>query len=275
VNGTLLSEIPYSAPLLESMGANAKVDSFMLPNNITLTIFAESTVDTDGEMGDYSLMLWDNSSFYALENVSCSKDTVDKVTCSLLESQASSSERSVRFRRGDVIELRASDPMDYTIRFAKEFYNSPKLVGREYIVTSSEHENGAEIELYVSEDYDDLIVETFDTPFSFSVTTRSTESLEDDPDIDYIPETTEEFTMKANEKLVVTPENWATTSVSGSFSSSDNQSSDGESDKNETNNGSPLDGLPDIPGFEIVLFVTAIFIGLLYTHRLGNKRKKE
>ncbi len=275
VNGTLLSEIPYSAPLLESMGANGKVDSFMLPNNITLTIYAESSVDTDREMGDYSLMLWDNSSFYALENVSCSKDTVDKVTCSLLESQASSSERSVRFRRGDVTELRASDPMDYTIRFAKEFYNSPKLVGREYIVSSSEHENGAEIELYVSEDYDDLIVETFDTPFSFSVTTRSTESLEDDPDIDYIPETTEEFTMKANEKLVVTPENWATTSVSGSFSSSDSQSSDGDSDKNETKDGSPLDGLPDIPGFEIVLFVTAIFIGLLYTHRLGKKRKKE
>jgi hypothetical protein len=160
--------------------------------------------------------------------------------------------------------------MDYTIRFAKEFYNSPKLVGREYIVTSGQHEKGAEIELYVSEDNDDLIVETFDTPFSFSITTRSTESLEDDPDIDYIPETTDEFSMKANEKLVVTPQNWATTSASGSFSSGEDETSD----KNETQNDNPLGGFPDIPGFEVLIFVVAIFIGLLNYRQQSHKRKR-
>ena len=112
----------------------------------------------------------------------------------------------------------------------------------------------AEVELYVSEDYDDLVVETFDTPFSFTVTTKSTESFDDDPDIDYIPESKGDFTMDANSKIVVTPENWATTDVSGSMATGDDEQQD---DTTQT------------PGFELCVMLIAVICGVL----LMRKRK--
>jgi len=135
----------------------------------------------------------------------------------------------------------------FSITIAKEFYNSPKLVGREYIFTSDQNEEGAEIELYISDDYDDLVVETYDTPFTFSVATKSTESLENDPDIDYIPESKGDFSLDANDKMEITPDDWATTSVSGSFTTGDEQT----------------------PGFEFVLVIGIIALFLIL------KRKKK
>ena len=267
VNETLVTEIPYSTPIFESNENDGTVDMFMLPSNITFTIHMESTVDSEDDEGLYSLMLWHNSSFYAVENMTSSKDSEDEITVTPRSSFDNSIDYSLRFRRGDVTKLRASDPIDYTITLAKEFYNSP-FVGREYKFTSDQHEEGAEIELYVSDDHDDLIVETFDTPFSFSVITKSTESLDEDPDIDYIPESTDEFSMEANEKLVVTPQDWATTSASGSFTSDQDQ--DNTSDQNQEDNS---DDVTQTPGFGFVVLLLSLIIGVLYYRGKSNHKK--
>jgi hypothetical protein len=152
------------------------------------------------------------------------------------------------------VGIRALDPMDYSISFVNEFYNSP-FIGRIFKFTSGQHEEGAEIELYVSDDYDDLVVETFAIPFSFTVTTKSTESFDDDPDIDYIPESKDDFTMDANSKLVISPNDWATTEVSGAMSTSGSQQQD---DTTQT------------PGFELTIVLFAIICGIL----LMKKRKR-
>lgn len=252
VNGTLVTDIPNSAPFFESNGNDDSIDMFMLPNNATLTFHMESSVDSDDEMGTYSLMLWSNSSFYTLENISCTKDTEDEIMFSPRSSNADVPNHSISFHRGDVTKPRAGDPSDYTITIAKEFYNSPKPVGREYIFTSDQNQEDAEVELYVSDDYDDLVVETSDTPFTFSVTTKSTESLEDEPDIDYIPESTGDFSMEANEKLEVTPDDWATTSAAGSLTTGDEQEQKKEG---------------DTPGFELIALFIALLSGIIWYHK--------
>jgi len=262
VNGEIVSEIPYSAPIFESDGRDGIVDMFMLPNNIAFTIHMESTVESENGEGVYSLMLWQNSSFYSLENVSNTKNTKDEITFSLRSSNTETKDYSIKFRRGDVTKIRASDPMDYTISIAKEFYNSP-FVGREYIFTSDQHDEGAEVELYVSEDHDDLVVETFDVPFTFTVTTKSTESLEDDSEIEYIPESKEEFSMDANQKMAITPDDWSTTSSSGTFTSGEEQTD------NESKDGKSIDDLIQTPGFELLLGV----IALLFVITVKRKRK--
>jgi len=249
VNGALIANIPYSYPVLEYAGSNDNEAMFVYPSNITLTFHVESSVESEDEMGSYSLMLWDNSSFYALDNTSCTKNTKDEITFTPRSSNAGTPDYSFKFRRGDVTELRGLDPLDYSITITKEFYNSPKLVGREYIFTSDQNEEGAEIELYISDDYDDLVVETYYTPFIFSVATKSTESLEDDPDVDYIPESNGDFSLDANDKMVITPDDWATTSVSGSFTTGDEQT--------------------QTPGFELILGLFALLFIVLI------RRKKQ
>jgi hypothetical protein len=250
VDGELVSNIPFSAPISEFAGDNGIVNMFMLPSNTTLTYHMESSIDSENEMGEYSLMVWINNSCYLLDNVSCTKGTKDEMTLTPRSQPASDSTHSLRFKRGDITDIRALDPMDYSISFVNEFYNSP-FIGRIYKFTSGQHEEGAEIELYVSDDYDDLVVETFDTPFSFTATTKSTESFDDDPDIDYIPESEGDFTMDANSKMVVTPQDWATTEVSGAMSTGNYQ------DDTQT------------PGFELTIVLFAIICGIL----LKRKRK--
>jgi len=248
VNGDLVVEIPYSAPISEFAGDDGIVDMFMLPINTTLTYNMESTVDSEGEMGEYSMMVWANMSCYFLENMSCTKDTEDEMTLTPRSLRGADPSHSLKFKRGDVTGIRASDPMDFSITLVNEFYNSP-FVGRMFTFTSGQHEEGAEVELSVSEDHDSLVVETFDTPFSFTITTKSTESFDDDPDIDYIPESTGEFTMDANSKFMVSPKDWATTDVSGAMSTDD--------DTTKT------------PGFEFAIVFIAIICGIL----LMRKRK--
>ncbi len=247
-NGSLTVEIPDSYPLFEFAGSDKNPDIFVYPSDASLRFYVESTVGEDDEMGSYSLILWDNSSFYALENTSCTKYTKDEITFTPRNSKAKTPDYSFKFRRGDVTKLRGQDPMDYSITIAKEFYNSPTLVSREYVLTSGNNEEGDEMELYVSDDYDDLVVETYDEAFEFSVMTRSTESLKNDPDIDYIPQSKGEFSLEANDKMVITPENWATTSASGSFSTSNEQT----------------------PGFELVLCIFAILF-IVVIRRKNNK----
>jgi len=266
VNGEIVAEIPYSYPILEYANSNNNDAMFIYPSNITLTFHVESTVELDDEMGSYSLMLWDNSSFYALDNASCTKDTKDEVTFTPRSSNAGTPDYSFKFLRSDVTELRGMDPLDYSITIAKEFYNSPKLVAREYIFTSGQNDDGAEIELYISEDYDDLIVETFGTPFSFSVTTKSSESLEDDPDVDFIPKSKEDFSMGANEKLAVTPDDWATTSATGSFTTGDEQQD--TDDQTSTDDDNILD--INTPGFEVFVFMISLLFCLIW----GKRRRK-
>jgi hypothetical protein len=199
-------------------------------------------------------MVWIDNSSYLLENISCTKGTTDELTFAPRSLKGSDSMHSLKFTRGDLTSIRAMDPIDYSISFVNEFYNSP-FVGRLYTFTSGQHEKGAEIELYVSDDYDDLIVETYDTPFSFTVTTKSTESFDNDPDIDYIPESKGDFTMDANSKMVVSPEDWATTKVSGVISLGDTKQQD---DTSQT------------PGFELTIVLFAIILGILFT----RKRKR-
>ena len=259
VDGELVAEIPHSAPLFESKGADGAVDMFMLPSNVSLTIHTESTVESEGDSGVYSLMLWHNTSFYSFENLTNTKDTSDKITFTPSSTSNATTDHLVRFKRGNVSKLSANNLLNYTIHFAKEFYNSP-FVGREYIFTSGQNEKGSEIELYVSEDHDDLVVETFDFPFTFTVTTKSTESLDDNPQIDYIPESKGNFSIGANEKIVVTPDEWATTSASGSFST------DGESEDQN-----PLDESSDTPGFEVIAVFLSVIIGLIVYRRKKNQ----
>ncbi len=255
VAGELISEIPYSAPLFESDGDEGTIDMFMIPSNITFTVHMESTIESEGVEGMYSMMIWHNTSFYAVENVTNTKDTEDEVTFSPRSSSDGPTDYSLRFRRGDVTKLRASDPMDYSIHFAKEYYNSP-FVGREYIFTSGQNDEGAEVELYVSTDHDDLVVETYDLPFDFTVTTKSTESLEDDPQIDYIPESEGDFSMDSNEKMAITPDDWETTSTSGSFTTGEEQDDtadsdeDGLSDEDEQEIGSDSTNSSDVTEVE-------------------------
>jgi hypothetical protein len=266
VNGVLVSNIPYSAPVFDDAGDNELVDMFMLPCNTSLTFHIESTVDSEEEIGSYSLMVWSNLSGYFLENVSCVEHTEDELSFIPRSSKGNNPAHSLKFRRGN-LELRGSDPLlqgdlpDYSITLVKEFYNSPKLVGREYIFTSGQHEEGAEVELYVSDDYDELVVETFDTPFSYSVVTKSTESLDENPNIDYIPLSKGNFSMDANSKMTVSPENWSTTAALGSMTTSDEQQ--------EGNNTS--DDTAQTPGFELCLLLIATLIGLFWR----KKRKNE
>jgi hypothetical protein len=266
VNGDLVSEIPDSAPILESDGSVGTVNMFMLPSNVTLTIHSNSTVGSEDDAGVYSLMLWHNTSLYTFENVTSTKGTKDKIIFTPRSTFDEVTDHSVRFKRGDVTKLRASDPLDYTITIAKEFYNSP-FVGREYSFTSDQNDEGAEIELYVSEDHDELVVETFDSPFTFTVTTKSTESLDDDPQIDYIPESKEEFSMDANEKTAITPDDWATTSASGSFTTGDEQDDTDDGPNDQTQGDGSTKDTDETPGFEGVILFIALILGLVYFRR--------
>ncbi len=263
VNGEIISEIPYSAPIFESNGADGTVDMFMLPSNVSLTIHTESTVESESDSGVYSLMLWHNTSFYSFENVTTTKDTADQITFTPLSTSDVATDHSVRFKRGNVTKVSEGDILEYSIHFVKEFYNSP-FVGREYIFTSGQNDEGAEIELYVSEDYDDLVVETFDSPFTFTAITKSTESLDNNPQIEYIPESKGDFSMDANEKMVVTPDEWATSSATGSFSTSDESD-----DQNQDNTSS--DELSDTPGFGVIAVFFSVFIGLIFYRRKRNQ----
>jgi len=71
--------------------------------------------------------------------------------------------------------------------------------------------------------------------------------LENDPDIDYIPESKGDFSLDANDKMVITPDDWATTSVSGSFTTGNEQT----------------------PGFELILGLFALLFVVLI------RRKKQ
>jgi len=258
VNGEIVADIPYSAPISEFSGEGDIVDMFLLPTNTTLTYNMESTIDSDGKMGEYSLMIWINNSSYFLENVSCTKDTKDELTLTPRSLRGTDSMHSLKFKRGDIASIRANDPMDYSITFANEYYNSP-FVGRMFTFTSGQHETGAEVELYVSEDYDDLVIETFDDPFSFSVTTKSTESFDDDPSIDYIPYSLGNFSMDANDKTVVTPTNWSTTSQATAMQdASSEQNNEQDSIKDESD---------QTPGFEIIGMIIVILIAVIILER--------
>jgi hypothetical protein len=79
MDGELVSNIPYSAPISEFAGDDAMI-MFMLPSNTTLTYHMESSIDSENEMGEYSFMVWINNSCYLLENMSCTKDTKDEMT---------------------------------------------------------------------------------------------------------------------------------------------------------------------------------------------------
>jgi len=266
VNGELIAEIPYSAPIHESDGSVETVDMFMLPSNVTLTIHSNSTVGSEDDAGVYSLMLWHNTSLYTFENVTSTKGTKDEIIFTPSSTFDEVTDHSVRFKRGDVTKLRASDPLDYTITIAKEFYNSP-FVGRVYSFTSDQNDEGAEIELYVSEDHDDFVVETFDSPFTFSVTTKSTESLENDPQVDYIPESKGSFSMDANEKMAVTPDNWATTLASGSFSTGKEQNDTDDEPNDQTQGDDSTTVADETPGFEGIILCIALILGLVYYRR--------
>jgi hypothetical protein len=200
-------------------------------------------------------MLWHNTSFYSIDNVTNTKDTTDQITFTPLSTSDENIDHSLRFKRGDVTKLRGSDPVDYSIHFAKEFYNSP-FIGREYIFTSGQNNEGAEIELSVSEDHDDFVVETFDTPFTFTLTTKSTESVDNDPQIDYIPESKGNFSMDANEKMAITPDDWATTSAAGSFNTGEEQDDDSTDGKES-----------DTPGFELFAVCIALISGMIWYKR--------
>jgi len=197
--------------------------------------------------------------------MSCTKDTEDTITLSPQSLRGLDGGHSLKFRRGDVTGIRANDPMDYSITFANEFYNSP-FVGRTITFTSGQHENGAEIELTVSEDHDDLVVETFEFPFSFCVSTKSTESFEDDPDIDYIPQSKGNFTLDENSKTTVSPKDWGTTEILGVISEGTYQAPDGS----DSSNGDTTDDTTQTPGFELPLLMIALICGIL----LIRKRKQ-
>ena len=259
VNGELVVNIPYSAPIYEFAGKNQPVDMFVFPSNLSLTFHMQSTVGSEDSTGTYSLILWDNSSFYALENVTTTKGTKDTILFQPRISQAKTPDYSFRFRRGDVTQLRAEPPpeeeevpqsplpLDYSITIVKEFYNSPKLVCREYTFTSDQTIKDAEIELFISDDYNGLVVETYDTPWTFSVTTRSTEPLEDDPDIEYVPESTSTFSMDAHDKITITPVDWASTSASGALTTAKEQT--------------------QAPGFEVLLAILGIIVIVVMKRR--------
>ena len=276
VNDELISEIPYSAPIHESDGSVGTVDMFMLPSNVTLTIHSNSTVVSEDNAGVYSLMLWHNTSLYTFENVTSTKGTQDEIIFTPRSTFDEVTDHSVRFKRGDVTKLRASDPLEYTITIAKEFYNSP-FVGRLYSFTSDQNDEGAEIELYVSEDHDDFVVETFDSPFTFTVTTKSTESLDNDPQVDYIPESKGSFSMDANEKMAITPDEWATTSATGSFTTgedqddSDNEPNDQSDD--QTQDDDSMDETSETPGFESMIIIFALLFSMVYY--LSKKKSLE
>ena len=266
VNGTLVAEIPYSAPLYEPMGNTVLVDSFMLPNNVTLNIHLESTVGSEGKHGRYSFMLWDNSSGYIIENMSCTKNTVDKITFSPKISNEHKTDHTLTFRRGDVTKLRAQDPLTYSITIAKEFYNSPTLIGREYQFLSNQHDENAEVTLSVSEDYDDLIIETTTTPFAFSVITKSTESLSGEKKFTFIPQSIQNFSMNKNETFVITPQNWSTTQQNSSFITDQNQTTGGNQSSNENDQNNKNDTI-QTPGFEFILFFLSLIIGIFYQEK--------
>ncbi|MBS3802785.1 MAG: hypothetical protein KGY65_08565, partial [Candidatus Thermoplasmatota archaeon] len=206
---------------------------------------------------------------YTFENVTNTKNTKDEIRFTPLSTSDEVTDHSVRFRRGDVTKLRANDPVDYTITIAKEFYNSP-FVGREYSFTSDQNDDGAEIELYVSEDHDDFVVETYDTPFTFTVTTKSTESLDSDPQVNYIPESKGDFSMDANEKMTITPDDWSTTSASGSFVSDDEQGDADNESNDQTQEDDSTKNADETPGFKSVILFMTIILGYIYYRRKKN-----
>jgi hypothetical protein len=192
---------------------------------------------------------------YMIEDVPCVKGTTDEIIFTPRMNNENILNHAVTFRRGDVIKLRASDPSDqtdnagYTISFVKEFFNSPTRIGRQYTYTSYQYDENTEVELYISDDFDDLVIESYNAPLNFTIETKSTESLDEHPDLDYIPTTIETFSMDANDKMVLTPTDWATASAAGSFTSDEN--------------GHTTD-TPQTPGFVLVMMLIAIIIGIIW-----------
>ena len=273
VNGNLISEIPYSAPIHEINAGDGVVDMFMLPSNETLTIHTESTVKSEDDVGVYSVMLWHNTSLYNIRNVTNTNNTEDEILFTPLSTSDGITDHSVKFRRGEVTKLRAGDSLDYTITLVKEFYNSP-FVGRQYSFTTDQNDKGSEVELYVSEGHDDLVVETYDSPFTFTVTTKSTESLENNPQIDYIPESKGDFSMGANEKMAITPNDWSTTSTMGSFKTDEEQDKNDNETNDQTQNDDFTYDPSETPGFESIILILAIIVGQLYYWRKRSSDQK-
>jgi len=102
------------------------------------------------------------------------------------------------------------------------------------------------------------------------VITKSTESLENDPQVDYIPESKGDFTMAANEKMAITPDDWSTTSASGSFISSEEQDDADNESNDQTQEDDSTKNTDETPGFESVILFITIILGLIYYRRKKN-----
>ena len=79
--------------------------------------------------------------------------------------------------------------------------------------------------------------------------------MENYPTLDFIPESKGDFSLDANDKMMVTPDDWATTSVSGSLTVSDGQQ---DSDS--------MDDTGQTPGFEMLLGIFSLLI-VVYIQR--------
>ncbi len=250
VNGSVVVEIPGSYPVLEYASSASSSDMFVFPSNVELSFHMISSVDNGS--GTYGLALWDEDSFYSLENASCEKDSEDVLVFSPIGSSSQQSGYSMRFVRGELIGIRGNDPLEYSLMFGKSFELRGNEAYREYKFSSS-GESNSDVEVMVSEDMEDIVVESFDSGLEFSLATRSTESLLVDPSLEFIPESVGEFSLESYEKTLFSPKSWETSEVSGSFSSSSDTQSSAQDDQ--------------VPGFESILVLCAVGIYLMFFER--------
>jgi hypothetical protein len=249
VDGVLNTEIPYSLPIFEMADSNGDVDMYILPSNMTLKYHIQSTIDSDVEIGNYSFLLFDNSSMFSVDEASCAKGSEDSI---ILTPDSNYNGHSFRFKGDDIGSVRGNDPVDCKITIAKEFYNSPKLIGREYSFTSESDGNGKDFELTVTDDYEGIEVVNFGNPIDFSIITKSTESFENEPDIDYIPQSQGDFSLNKNKSVTLSPKSWNTTSQNAAVT---------ELGAEKSENGTP--------GFGLVI----VLIGIIIIMFLVRKRK--
>jgi len=246
INGSVVAEIPGSFPVEEYAGASSS-QWWMYPSDVELEFHLVGSVENG--LGVYGLSLWDESGFYELSNASCEKGSEDILVVSPSQSSSQQDGYALRFIRDDLVGLRASDPLDFSLKFGKEVSLRGSEAYREYVFSASAAKD-SDVEVSVSGDRDSLVVESFGSALDFSVLTRSSESLLENPNLEFIPKSFGQFSLGQFEKTSLSPESWQTDEVSGAFSSSDELQPESSDDQ--------------VPGFEVAVLVAAIFICLVF-----------
>lgn len=230
VKGQILSEIPYSVPLIDLQSSNFYENIMLfLPEDEELSFYFNSTKDS----GEYTFSLNNKNQTYSLINKTISSEKGEKITVSQEDNQ-----------EGYNVRLTGEGDSNYTIKCTQEYEDSQgKYVAREYIVDKNSENEQEDVTVRISGDKKSIIVENSNNEdVTFNVEFKSTEALES---TDFIPSSTGEITVTKDKTLSISPSNWQTTDLQSSINSEEVVE-------------------PITPGFEILTLFVAIGLVFFY-----------